>query len=179
MINNFQELMQKKKEYELTALLAYNEKTEKFGLSLTQEEAEELVASRNESLKEHQRIEFGEGILDKLIYVFCDSQYISQNNYLEQLKKLQDVFYFFKNECKDKLTDEELIQFMKEQYEDVCMGDIQYLADTCLVRLAQAVNRGYSGYKKSEGKGAYELLSEEKRWDKELYMQVIKELFWE
>lgn len=66
MTNNFHELMQKKKEYELTALLAYNEKTEKFGLSLTQEEAKELVASRNESLKEHQRIEFGAGIFRQL-----------------------------------------------------------------------------------------------------------------
>ena len=84
-------------------------KTETFGLSLTEQEAQELVVCRNESLKKYRRVEFGNGILDKLIFTFCDSQYINQENYKETMEKLQDIFYCFKNEAEDQLTDDELL----------------------------------------------------------------------
>ena len=73
-----------------------NQKTERFGLSLTQEDAELLVERKMECLKEQQRVEFGETILSKLIDTFCDSPYINQENiykkayYLELLKKYLD-----------------------------------------------------------------------------------------
>ena len=41
---------------------AYNQKTEKFGLTLTEQEAKELIVRRNESLKKYGRVEFGRGI---------------------------------------------------------------------------------------------------------------------
>ena len=37
-------------------------------MSLTEEDAHELVLCRNASLKKYRRVEFGEGILDKLIF---------------------------------------------------------------------------------------------------------------
>ena len=39
-----------------------NQKTERFGLSLTQQDAELLVERKRECLKEQQRVEFGETI---------------------------------------------------------------------------------------------------------------------
>ncbi len=179
MKNNFFELIQLQKlENELSTITSYNEKTSKYGLSLTNEEAHELVICRNESLKKYQRVEFGTGILDKIIYAFCDSQYISQQNYLETLEKLQDIFYEFKNESLDKITDDELLTFMKEQYETVCFGDLEYLESTCLARFSKAIRGGYDGFKESAGHNEYENLSEEERWDSELYMDIVKELFW-
>ena len=133
---------------------------------------------RNASLKKYRRVEFGEGILDKLIFTFCDSQYINQENYREVMEELQDIFYSFKNEAMDLLTDDELLTFMKEQFEEICMGDTEYLESTCLPRFACAIRFGDRGYVKSGGKGEYEKLSEEQRWDGELFMDVIKELFW-
>lgn len=179
MVEKLFDLMEKKKEYELSNVLACNKRTEQFGLFLTQEEAKSLVLYRNQSLKKHQRIEFGNGILDQLIDLFCDSQYLNQSEYLETLAELQDIFYLFKNESQDKLTDSELLHFMREQFETVCMGDTEYLAQTCLERFAYAIRGGYKGYQASEGRGEYEKISEEQRWDKNLYMQVVKELFWE
>ncbi len=168
----------KNQEKEVTTLIACNEETQKYGLKLTQEEAKELVISRNASLRDHKRIEFSSSILEKLIYNFCDSQYLIQDNYANTLMELQDIFYLFKNESEDKLTDEELIHFMKEQFETVCTGDTEYLADTCLERFAQAIRAGYSAYIGSDGYGQYENFDEEPRWDKELYLEVLKELFW-
>lgn len=71
-------LQSQKEKKELSVLMQCNEKTESFGLSLTEEDAHELVLCRNASLKKYRRVEFGEGILDKLIFTFCDSQYINQ-----------------------------------------------------------------------------------------------------
>ena len=171
-------LQSRKEKKELSVLMQCNEKTESFGLSLTEEDAHELVLCRNASLKKYRRVEFGEGILDKLIFTFCDSQYINQENYREVMEELQDIFYSFKNEAMDLLTDDELLTFMKEQFEEICMGDTEYLESTCLPRFAQAIRAGYRGYRESGGNGEYDNLSQEQRWDGELFMDVIKELFW-
>ena len=171
-------LQSRKEKKELSVLMQCNEKTESFGLSLTEEDAHELVLCRNASLKKYRRVEFGEGILDKLIFTFCDSQYINQENYREVMEELQDIFYSFKNEAMDLLTDDELLTFMKEQFEEICMGDTEYLESTCLPRFAAAIRAGYRGYQESGGNGEYENLSQEARWDKDLYMDVVKELFW-
>ena len=161
--NFFEMILAEKEKKEMTVLMACNEKTETFGLSLTEQEAKELVVCR---------------ILDKLIFTFCDSQYINQENYKETMEKLQDIFYCFKNEAEDQLTDDELLSFMREQFEEICMGDTEYLESTCLPRFAAAIRAGYRGYQESGGNGEYENLSQEARWDKDLYMDVVKELFW-
>lgn len=163
---------------ELAVLEACNEKTEQFGLVLSGEQQAELIRCRDESLKRYERVELGRGILDQIIFCFCDSQYLNQENYSETLNTLQDIFYRFKNEAMDQLTDEELLTFMREQYEDVCGGDTDYLAGTCLERFAEAVRAGYTGFKGTSGKGEYEQFDQEQRWDSSLYYQAAKELFW-
>ena len=77
---------------QLTKVLEANQYTERFGLVLSQEDAQLLVRERGEVLRAEKRVEFGEGILPQLIFVFCDSQYIDQNNYVETLKRLQEIF---------------------------------------------------------------------------------------
>jgi hypothetical protein len=77
---------------QLQQILDCNKHTKKFGLSITKEEALQLNESRKKSLKKEERVEFGEGILNKLIYTFCDSPYIYQDNYVEMLEGLQDIF---------------------------------------------------------------------------------------
>lgn len=174
------ELMQlQNTEEEITGLLACSEKTGQYGLTLTREEAAKLIASRNDSLKKYRRVELGRGMLDKLVYTFCDSEYINNDNYLETLEELLELFYKFKNELGDKLSDDELLAFMKEQFEGVCFGDLEYLSGTCLERFAASVRAGCNGFRKTQGKGEYEALSSEQRWDSGLYMEALKEQFWE
>lgn len=101
-----------------------NELTIKFGVSLSDEAIERLINRRFEALKNTGRIEFGEGILKKLIEAFCDSPYIMQNNYEETLEELQDIFYFFKGEAMEQISDDELIEFMKRDFDGKCQGSI-------------------------------------------------------
>lgn len=161
------------------AVLACNEESEHFGLALSSEDALAVMEARNESLKKHQRVEIGPCVTKKIIHLFCDSQYIWQDNYVETLKRLQDIFFLYKNECDDLVSDDELLTFMQEQFEGVCFGDLDYLETTCLQRFCMAIQAGYRGYRQSGSHSEYSLFDEEPRWDKALYMQVLRELAWE
>lgn len=172
---NFMELFFQKNQ--LQKVMETNKKTEQYGLVLTQEDAELLVNARAEELKRQKRVEFGEGILPKIIFAFCDCSYISQDNYVETLCRLQEIFFLFKNESMDLLNDDELLNFMREQYEQTCFGDLDYLESACLQNFSQAVREGYRGYQKTEGRGEYEQFDEVTRWDRELYTATLMDLF--
>ncbi len=168
-------LVTKKKE--VHDLVARNENSAQYQLSLTKEQAQQLVESKNQSLRKYERLELGESILGKLVEAFMDSQYVDQRNYLETLTVLQDLFYQYKNECMDLVSDEELIEFMREQFETVCYGDLDYLGRTCLERFKDAVKAGWHDKEESR-KERYDKLNPEKRWDKDVYLEVLSELFW-
>ena len=153
-----------------------NQYTQRYGLILKPEDAQIRVAERRNTLREQKRVEFGQGILPQLIYEFCDSGYISQSNYVETMVRLQEIFYLYKNETMDELTDNELVHFMKEQFETVCYGDLEYLEGTCLDIFSQAVRSGYRGYRRTEGRGEYSQFDEVQRWDPELYLEALREL---
>ena len=144
-------LLQQKNQ--LAKVLETNEMTARYGLVLTQQDAELLAAERSHVLKRERLVEFGPGILPKVIEQFCDSDFIDQNNYVDTLLRLQEIFYLYKNEMQDEISDEELLHFMKEQFEGVCFGDLGYLEGTCLQIFAEAVRAGYRGYQASEGYG--------------------------
>ncbi len=114
-----------------------NEVTLRFGLSLSEGQILNLVEKRFEALRETGRIEFGEGILKKLILKFCDSPYIEQEDYEDTISELQDSFYYFKNESMDLISDDELISFMKEYFDTICQGSLEYLRGTSLEELCR------------------------------------------
>lgn len=173
---NWLELMSK--QTQMKQILDTVSYTEQFGLSLNEEEAELLAEERVLALKKERRVEFGEGILPKIIYAFCDSSYIMQENYCDVLMELQEIFYAYKNEMLDEITDDELITFMREQFEEVCFGDLDYLKGTCLDIFAQAVRAGYAGYQRSDGHCEFGKFDIVERWDKELYLEALKNLCW-
>lgn len=124
---------------QLQKVIEMNEKTQRFGLVLSEEEAKWLVERRRENLKEQQRVEFGEGILPKLIFAFCDSPYIYQENYADAITRLQEIFYLYKNESMDMLTDDELLEAMKNAFDGVCEGSLEYLEETALEEFARNI----------------------------------------
>ena len=173
---NWLELMSK--QTQITKVLETNAYTEKYGLILSNEDAALLAEERVNTLKQERRVEFGQGILPKIIYAFCDSAYIMQENYRDSLIRLQEIFYLYKNEMMDEITDDELLAFMREQFDNACQGDFDYLEGTCLDIFAQAIRAGYSGHIRSEGLGEFEQFDIVTRWDKDLYLAVLKELAW-
>ena len=141
----FLQLMNQNKQ-QMQKVIACNQYTQKFGLQLSEQEALILVEERKRSLREEERIEFGEGILPKLIFAFCDSPYIYQNNYVDSIATLQDIFYLYKNESLDELTDDELITSMKEAFEGECEGSLEHLEDTSLEAFAREIRGRTHGF---------------------------------
>jgi hypothetical protein len=136
----FQDIQKKQAIIELKAC---NEITIKYGVVLSDQDIIELVQSRFKSLEDTGRIEFSEGILKKIVEVFCDSPYIMQQNYKDTLMELQESFYFFKNESMDQITDDELIEFMKRHFDGKCQGSLEYLSGTTLEELCRNTRYGY------------------------------------
>jgi len=115
----------------------------KFGLCLSDRQIAELAESRFSALKETGRVEFGRGILKMLVEEFCDSPFITRDNYAETVAELQDSFYYFKNESMDRIPDCELVSMMRKYFDGVCKGSLEYLNGTSLEELCRAERRGY------------------------------------
>jgi hypothetical protein len=122
-----------------------NDYTQPFGLVLTQAQAIELVETRSVALIDNGRIEFGGGVIDKIIKEFCDSPYIAMHNYTQTLHELIEIFYYYKNETMDLMNDEDLIKFMKSSFDGICQGSLDLLSGRELYRLAKNLRFGLSG----------------------------------
>lgn len=174
MEHNWLEQLQTKNQ--LAKVMETNQYTEKFGLALTPEEASLILEKRNSVLREQQRVEFGESILPKIIFEFCDSDYIDRKNYAETISRLQEIFYLYKNETEDEITDEELLHVMKEQFEKLCFGDLDYLENTCLAEFAAAIRAGYRELKYADEFTDCSAFDKASRFSHELYEEALRGL---
>ncbi len=134
-------------ESEINQIEKCNEFSSKFGLVLTNAQIQTLSEERYNTLKRYGRVELGKGILEKLIFEFCDSPYIWQENYVDTLSELQDIFYYFKNESLDEFTDDELIHYMRKSFDNECQGSIEYLRETRLEDVCRSIRFGQEAYK--------------------------------
>ena len=105
------------------------------GLVLTDGDILELTQLRAKALKAAGRVEFGGGILPKLIRAFCDSPYVDRENYVSVLAELQDAFYYFKSDSGDRFSDDDLIEFMKTLFNGRAEGSVELLATISLEEL--------------------------------------------
>ncbi len=128
-----------------------NPYTQRFGLMLSEQEIGRLVENRREALEQMGRIEFGGGVIQKLIMEFADSAYLNQDDYADTLIQLQECFYYFKGEAQEELPDDELIHLMKLYYEDVCQGSVEYLQTTMLENHCRDIRYGTQEYRASDG----------------------------
>lgn len=138
--------------HQLTAeLRKCNDFTEKYGLQLSEEQINALAEHRKDTLESSGRIEFGGGVMQKIIMEFADSPYLYQDIYTEALMGLQECFYYFKNETEEEVTDDELIQFMKKQFDDECQGSLEYLRSSILENYSRDVRYGTREYRDQSG----------------------------
>ncbi|MDR1539187.1 MAG: DUF6323 family protein [Clostridiales bacterium] len=123
-------------------IVKLNAETAQFGLYLTGEQAMELAETRDISLKDSGRIELGVGIILNIIKTFCDSPYLSKYNYADTINELVEMFYYYKNETMDLISDQELLEWMKASFDGVCEGSIELLGSREMERMARNVRFG-------------------------------------
>ena len=133
---------------------------------MTEDEAKELVITRETALRDNARVEFGIGAVKLIIEEFADSPYIDQANYAQTLNELTDLFYYIKSETDDKISDRELVDKLKYLYENTCGGSLELLMSRDTEQLIRQIN-GYS--ERAAEKHVYRPLSEYFSQDSVLY----------
>ena len=126
----------------LTELAALNTVSARFGLTLSAQGMEEIRLSRKRALLDNGRIELGSSAVLAIAEGFCDSPYLMQGEYEATLIELVDAFYYFKNACGEQLTDDELIQAMRERF-DAYGGSVDAVIGTTLEALCRARRFGF------------------------------------
>ncbi len=141
-MNNFldtNKLFSNNDDLALKQMFELNEITKKFGLTLTKKQIINLIDNRNTILKDLGRIEIGSGILDKIVYEFYDSPYIDKYNYLETLEELTYIFYQYQIEFEYKLTDEQILKYLKKCFNGECAGSLELLKELKLSNLKEYI----------------------------------------
>lgn len=98
-------------------ILKINDESLAYGLILTPKDVDEIIKSRNHSLKTYGRIDLNLDITKEIINKLYTSQYTDKDDYVELINDLQDIFYFLKNETLDEISDYEIIDIISEFYE--------------------------------------------------------------
>ena len=127
-----------------------NTLSERYGLSLSENQIQALVQARFESLRYAGRMELGGGVLPKLVYAFCDSPYITRDDYADTLMVLQELFYTFKNESEDSLSDDELMEALKRIFDNRAQGSLEYLENLTVSDLYRALRGQSDGYEEED-----------------------------
>ncbi|MBR5367590.1 MAG: hypothetical protein IK132_15205 [Clostridia bacterium] len=123
-------------------LLALNEVSRAYGLTLTAEEARELSETRKTALTENVRVEAGIGAVPQIVKKFCTSRYMNADNYTYVLNEITYLFYYIKTETDDKIGDQALIDELFERFELYCRGSIDVLEGREAERIIRKINAG-------------------------------------
>ena len=70
-------------------------------------------------------------VIGKLIHSFAGSPYTNAENYEETLHHLTDIFYSLKRDTWESVSDNQLIEFMKDAFDGSCRGSLELLAQKC------------------------------------------------
>ena len=98
------------------------------GLTLRPGGALRLLRAEQIALSDTGRLLLDDGILPPLIEAFADSPYLT-GDAAETLAALAELFYHLNNETDDRISDERLLQTMRQRFDEPCRGSVEWLAD--------------------------------------------------
>lgn len=129
-------------------LAVCNEATAKHGLWLTEPQMMELAERRGEALRATGRVEFGRGVGRELVRGFCDSPYLTQENYAEAIADVQEVFYRRKEDAEaagEPMADDDLVEALRHAFDCEAAGSVDLLADVPVATLRALAAQGRAG----------------------------------
>lgn len=121
--------------------------TQRYGISLTANELNRVADARLSSLADSGRIELGRSAVADIAYAFCDSPWVSRENWADTLCALTEAFFYFKNASDDTIPDDELIGLMRA-YFDRHAGSLEYLEGADIFDLVRNSPYGHPGKEK-------------------------------
>lgn len=136
-INSLNASMQ---EQAVIQILELNELTKAHGLTLSPEDVQQILLTRDQVLIYYGRVELSIEVTKALVELFSASPYIHEDNYVFALHELHEIFYDLKNETEDKIGDSILIEWMRECFDEYCGGSLDLLKSK-LESYAETVRR--------------------------------------
>lgn len=133
------DMLNLKKSVEEKGILELNEITKDKGLYLSEKDIEDLMDNKAIILKENGRVEVRETTIRNIIESFYDSSFIDKDNYLESLEELTSIFYKYQQEFYGVLSDEEILIYLKEKFDNIVMGSFTLLESDSLEKLKENV----------------------------------------
>ena len=133
------DMLNLKKSVEEKDILELNEITKDKGLYLSEKDIEDLIDNKAIILKENGRVEVGGTTIRNIIESFYDSSFIDKDNYLESLEELTSIFYKYQQEFYGVLSDEEILIYLKEEFDNIVMGSFTLLESDSLEKLKENV----------------------------------------
>ena len=119
--NEFQELSG------TNEILKLNETLKDNNLVLNKKDAEDIIKNRSIVLNQHGRIELNSSVTECIVKQIGKSPYIDQNNLVETINDMYEIFHYIKNFTSDLLPDEETVEAMMFFYNKVYNGSIELL----------------------------------------------------
>lgn len=133
------DMLNLKKSVEEKGILELNEITKDKDLYLSEKDIEGLIDNKAIILKENGRVEVGGTTIRNIIESFYDSPFIDKDNYLESLEELTSIFYKYQQEFYGVLSDEEILIYLKEEFDNIVMGTFTLLESDSLEKLKENV----------------------------------------
>lgn len=143
---NISLLLNERKEGQIEKIMKCNNVSNQYGLVLKKSEVLQIIETQEASLKELERVEFGGDIIEQIIYVFCDSQFISKYEYGESINRIVEIFYCYREELDERMSDEEIIDYMKRAFNGPCQGSYDSLEDGLLWSITNALEENRDIY---------------------------------
>ncbi|MBE6638251.1 MAG: hypothetical protein E7616_02180 [Ruminococcaceae bacterium] len=106
-------------------LLKTNERTEKYGLVLTEAQAMELALTFQTSLSENRIIEVGCKGVSKLLEAFAASCYVDNSNFADIVNEMTEAFYHIKRQAPLEINDNAVIAAMVDFFDNISHGSIE------------------------------------------------------
>lgn len=127
---------------EVEAICNVNKDIYEYGITISKQDAKEIIITKRESLKKNGRVEFKESIINEIIKKFSSSPFVYKSNYKNIFCELVEIFYEYKNETMEVIGDEELIDAMASYFNNYCQGSLELLEGKVLYKIAENVRMG-------------------------------------
>src|SRR5574344_1544124 len=127
--NNNQNMFLTNNELILNEVMELNNVIKRHKLVITKQAATELINNRNNNLKERGLLEINSENLKNLILEFSVSEYITQPEYVYILEEVTNIFYDFRQQLPNRISDENIIKTLIDKFENRYFGSYKSLRD--------------------------------------------------
>lgn len=125
------------KDKESLDLLEANHELKRNNFALTASDAAEILTARSYTLTNQGRVEFNLSVTKALLKRLSVSDYITQENFVDTVNDLYEIFHLIKNITSDYVGDDEVLDAIMNFYNGACGGSAELLAGKGVEKILQ------------------------------------------